>query len=45
MAQGDKGCTLPIPCSMKSRRLAEYATAIDKVEAHLATVGYDLKAC
>lgn len=40
-AQGDKG-TLADPLFDEEQVLAEYASSIGKVQAHLSTVGFDL---
>lgn len=42
-AQGDKG-TPADPLFDEDQALAEYSNSIDKVQAHLATVGFDLDA-
>jgi type I restriction enzyme R subunit len=42
-AQGDKG-TPVYPLFDEDQALAEYAVSIDKVQAHLSTVGFDLNA-
>jgi type I restriction enzyme R subunit len=42
-AQGDKGTPVD-PLFDEDQALAEYSNSIDKVQAHLATVGFDLDA-